>query len=107
VRYQAVCFRQNISNIHGPAIHSVTVASYAADFVQFDPFTNLAVSNAQDLHNHPELKRKIYSAYSEGEEGELSIALPKEVHLRQNVGSRAGSVVRESAWHWIPYVQYL
>jgi len=35
-----------------------------------------------DCHKHAELKRKLYSAISECDEGELSIAIPKEVSLR-------------------------
>lgn len=60
------------------------MSSYKADFVQHDPLSNLTISNAQDCHNHPELKRKLYSALAEGDEGELSIAIPKEVSLRQS-----------------------
>jgi transcription initiation factor TFIID subunit 2 len=60
----------------------VTVASHRAEFVQYDPIANLAISNPQDVHTHPELKRKLYSALAEGDEGELSIAIPKEVPLK-------------------------
>jgi transcription initiation factor TFIID subunit 2 len=38
----------------------------------------------QDCHRHPELKRKIYSALQESDEGELSIAIPTEVPLKQS-----------------------
>jgi len=44
--------------------------------------TNLSISNPQDCHTYPELKRKIYSALADGDEGELSIAIPKEVPIR-------------------------
>ncbi|KAG6333744.1 hypothetical protein ID866_5345, partial [Astraeus odoratus] len=64
-------------------IHSVTVASHQADFVHYDPLANVNISTPQDAHTYPELKRKIYSALAEGDEGELSIAIPKEVPLRQ------------------------
>ena len=60
----------------------MTVASHRAEFVQYDPLANLTVSNSQDVHTHPELKRKLYSALAEGDEGELSIAIPKEVPLK-------------------------
>ena len=60
----------------------MTVASHRAEFVQYDPLANLTVSTPQDVHTHPELKRKIYSALAEGDEGELSIAIPKEVPLK-------------------------
>jgi transcription initiation factor TFIID subunit 2 len=40
-------------------------------------------SEAHDCHKHPELKRKVYSALQESDEGDLSIAIPKEVPLRQ------------------------
>lgn len=65
------------------AIHSVTVASHKADFVYNDPLANISISTPQDCHTYPELKRKIYSALAEGDEGELSISIPKEVSLRQ------------------------
>ncbi|KAL4070551.1 hypothetical protein J3A83DRAFT_4244024 [Scleroderma citrinum] len=64
-------------------IHSVMVASHQADFVHNDPLANISISTPQDCHTYPELKRKIYSALAEGDEGELSIAIPKEVSLRQ------------------------
>jgi transcription initiation factor TFIID subunit 2 len=44
-------------------------------------------SEAYDCHRHPELKRKVYSALQESDEGELSIVIPKEVALRQTIGS--------------------
>ncbi|KAG2155663.1 TATA-binding protein associated factor Taf2 [Suillus clintonianus] len=64
-------------------IHSISVASHPADFVHHDPLAQINISNPQDCHTYPELKRKIYSALAEGDEGELSIAIPKEVSLRQ------------------------
>ncbi|EMD32531.1 hypothetical protein CERSUDRAFT_118583 [Gelatoporia subvermispora B] len=77
-------------------IHSVTVSSHPAEFVHNDPLSNLNISNAQDCHTHPELKRKLYSALAEGDEGELSIAIPKEVSLRQS-GHAATGIVSEAA----------
>ena len=78
------------------AIHEVFVSSHKADFVQHDPLSSLNISNPQDCHNHPELKRKLYSALAEGDEGELSIAIPKEVSLRQSGhGHFATSVASE------------
>ncbi|KAI0652328.1 hypothetical protein C8Q79DRAFT_937038 [Trametes meyenii] len=69
-------------------IHSVTVGPFQADFVHHDPFAHLSVTNAQDVHNHPELKRRVYSALAEGDEGELSISIPREVAVTPS-GSRA------------------
>ncbi|TFY68605.1 hypothetical protein EVJ58_g911 [Rhodofomes roseus] len=77
-------------------IHSVTVASHPADFVYHDPLTNLNISNPQDVHVHPELKRKVYSALAEGDEGELSIAIPREVSFRQS-GHIAAGIMSEAA----------
>ena len=76
------------------AIHSVTVSNHRADFIHYDPLTNLSVSDPKDLHTHPELRRKVYSALADGDEGELSIAIPKEVSLKQS-GSTTGVVVSE------------
>ncbi|KAI9511720.1 hypothetical protein F5148DRAFT_1168299 [Russula earlei] len=77
-------------------IHSVTVASHRAEFVHYDPLANLAISNPQDVHTHPELKRKLYSALAEGDEGELSIAIPKEVPLKVS-GSFHASIAASDA----------
>ncbi|KAJ3895800.1 hypothetical protein GG344DRAFT_72802 [Lentinula edodes] len=64
-------------------VHSVHVGAYAAEFVHNDPFVNLVNGISEpDCHRHPELKRKLYSALQEGDEGELSIAIPKEVSLK-------------------------
>lgn len=74
-------------------IQSVTVAGHPADFAHLDPLTNISMggqSEAQDCHRHPELKRKIYSALQESDEGELSIAIPPEVSLKQSSHSSFG-----------------
>ncbi|KXN88910.1 Transcription initiation factor TFIID subunit 2, partial [Leucoagaricus sp. SymC.cos] len=67
-------------------IHSVTVGGHQADFVHHDALANISMGSsneAHDCHRHPELKRKIYSALQESDEGELSVAIPKEVSLKQ------------------------
>jgi transcription initiation factor TFIID subunit 2 len=46
-------------------------------------------AEVQDCHRHPELKRKIYSAMQESDEGELSIAIPTEVSLKHSGHSSA------------------
>jgi hypothetical protein len=85
-------------NPRPPAIHSVTVGSHAADFTHHDPLSNINVSSAEDCHYHPELKRKLYSALAEGDEGELSIAIPKEVQLKHSGHSAVGPF-SESEFH--------
>ena len=79
------------------AIQSVTVASHHAEFVHNDPLANISVSNPQDCHTYPELKRKLYSALAEGDEGELSIAIPKEVSLKQSGHAAAGTIHSEGS----------
>ena len=75
--------RDSLTNkLLSAVIQSVTVASYPAEFVHCDPVANLNVSNPSDCHRFSELKRKLYSALAEGDEGELSIAIPKEVPIR-------------------------
>lgn len=67
-------------------IHNVTVAGHQADFTHHDPLSNITIgapNEATDCHRHPELKRKIYSALQEGDEGELGITIPREVPLKQ------------------------
>jgi len=73
----------------------VTVASHRAEFVQYDPLENLAISSPQDVHTHPELKRKLYSALAEADEGELSIAIPKDVPLKASGNFHAGITASE------------
>ncbi|KAJ3830293.1 hypothetical protein F5880DRAFT_1516515 [Lentinula raphanica] len=64
-------------------VHSVHVGTHVAEFTHMDPFVNLLNGVSEpDCHRHPELKRKLYSALQEGDEGELSIAIPKEVSLK-------------------------
>lgn len=58
-----------------------------------------ATNEAQDCHRHPELKRKLYAALQEGDEGELAIAIPKEVALKQSGHLPTGVVFSESEWH--------
>ena len=75
------------------AIHKVEVAGHPADFTHHDPLTNITMggqAEAQDCHRHPELKRKIYSALQESDEGELSISIPPEVPLKQSSHSFSG-----------------
>ncbi|KAF8910047.1 TATA-binding protein associated factor Taf2 [Gymnopilus junonius] len=47
-------------------------------------------NESQDCHRHPELKRKIYSALQESDEGELSIAIPAEVAVKPSGHSSSG-----------------
>ena len=78
-------------------IHGVTVGSFPADFVHQDPFAHLSVSNPQDVHNHPELKRRVYSALAEGDEGELSISIPREVAVTPSGHRAQTGIVSEGA----------
>ena len=81
------------------AIHTVTVAGHEADFTHHDPLSNITIggpNEAPDCHRHPELKRKIYSALQEGDEGELAIAIPREVPLKQSGHLLSGPVSSES-----------
>lgn len=75
----------------------MTVAAHQAEFVHSDPLANINVSNSADCHTYPELKRKLYSALAEGDEGELSIAMPKEVSLKQSGHAAFGTVQSEGS----------
>ncbi|KAJ7086593.1 hypothetical protein C8R43DRAFT_939447 [Mycena crocata] len=87
-------------NLHSRqcTIQTVTVASHQAEFTHHDPLAHIAVgapNEPLDCHRHPELKRKVYSALQESDEGELSIAIPLEVALKysgQSVNPIAGEV---------------
>lgn len=66
------------------------MGGHQADFVQHDAVANINMggsNEAHDCHRHPELKRKVYSALQESDEGELSIAIPREVPLRPTKSS--------------------
>lgn len=95
-----VPYSENLKTIHLHSrqcyIHSVTVASQPADFIHHDPLSSLNISNP-DCHNHPELKRRVYSALQEGDEGELSIALPAGIKIGEGKSNSSlnGGVVSE------------
>ncbi|KAJ2935753.1 hypothetical protein H1R20_g1340, partial [Candolleomyces eurysporus] len=57
---------------------------------------------APDCHKHAELKRRLYSAMQECDEGELSIALPRELPVRT---SGASSVVNGIVYEATPEPQ--
>lgn len=81
----------------------MTVASEPADFVHNDPLSNLHISKPQDCHTHPELKRQVYSALAEGDEGELSIGIPKDVIIRQIGHATNGGIASEGeCYEWPP-----
>lgn len=64
-------------------VSAVQVGGYPVqDWAYHDPLTSVYTSDITDCHKHPELKRKLYSAYSEAEEGELAIPLPRQVSVR-------------------------
>jgi hypothetical protein len=45
----------------------------AVAFAHVDPLANLGLTSPEDVHTFPEVKRKAFSAYTEGEGGELAI----------------------------------
>lgn len=80
------------------AIQAVTVGGHPAEFTIHDPLSNITmggVGEAPDCHKHAELKRKLYSAMQECDEGELSIALPKELPVRTSGASSSNGMVYE------------
>ncbi|KAJ6520284.1 hypothetical protein C8R45DRAFT_55863 [Mycena sanguinolenta] len=89
-------------NLHSRqcTIQTVTVANLPAEFTHHDPLANLTVGGPQneplDCHRHPELKRKLYSALQESDEGELSIAIPLEVALKHS-GHSVNAIVNDVA----------
>ncbi|KAF8899169.1 hypothetical protein BD779DRAFT_64933 [Infundibulicybe gibba] len=81
-------------------IHTITVAGHQADFTHHDPLAHIGMgtsNDAQDCHRHPELKRKIYSALQESDEGELTIAIPREAYPKQSGQPIVGSIASEAA----------
>lgn len=51
-----------------------------------------------DCHKHAELKRKLYSAMQECDEGELSIAIPTESAVRVSTQAASNGTFSGSAW---------
>ncbi|KAF8640825.1 hypothetical protein AX17_000474 [Amanita inopinata Kibby_2008] len=81
-------------------IHSITVAGHPAEFTHYDSLAHISIdphTEAKDCHRHSELKRKTYSALQECDEGELSIAIPKEVALKQSGHHALGTTTSETA----------
>jgi transcription initiation factor TFIID subunit 2 len=80
------------------------VAGHQAEFVHHDALANISMGStneAHDCHRHPELKRKVYSALQESDEGELSVTIPREVSLKQtsnaSVVYNEGEMTRQSS----------
>lgn len=65
-------------------IESITVASHRAEFLHHDPLTSPMVGNGKDCHSYPEMKRRLFSALAECEDGELAIGIPGQVSLKQS-----------------------
>ena len=77
------------------------MAGHQADFSHNDPLSNITIgasNEAPDCHRHPELKRKIYSALQEGDEGELGITLPREVPFKHSGHIASEQVSSECEW---------
>ncbi|KAG9024969.1 hypothetical protein FS842_005369, partial [Serendipita sp. 407] len=62
-------------------ISSIKIDGHTAGFLHHDPLSNLTVSKPDEFNVYPELKRRLYSALSESDEGELSIAIPSQVPI--------------------------
>ncbi|KAF5374962.1 hypothetical protein D9758_000502 [Tetrapyrgos nigripes] len=81
-------YLQSVTTFRTPAaIHSVHFGSHEAEFVHHDSLCNIAVGQPNeppDCHKHPELKRKLYSALQEDDDGGLSISIPEEVPLKSS-----------------------
>lgn len=82
------------------AIQAVTVGGQPAEFTVHDPLTSITMGSAgepPDCHKHAELKRKLYSAMQECDEGELSIAIPKEQSVKLATQASTNGLSGESA----------
>jgi hypothetical protein len=85
------------------AIHSVSIGKQDVEFAHQDNVTELQLSGATetevwDCHRHLELRRKLYSALQEGDEGELAIAIPKEWVYQT---TSEGAVLRKSTFNFM------
>ncbi|KZS93535.1 hypothetical protein SISNIDRAFT_441399 [Sistotremastrum niveocremeum HHB9708] len=76
-------------------IETITVASYKAEFLHHDPIASLNLVNPSDFHSYPEYKRKLFSALAECDDGELAIAVPPQVSLKQADVSAIGVIHSE------------
>lgn len=71
-------------------ITSVQVGGYSVtDWVCHDPLSSLVSSDIADCHDHPEVKRRLYSAYAECDEGELAIPIPRQVSVKSSSSGRS------------------
>lgn len=57
----------------------MTCAGQPAEFSVVDHLSSVTLSNPKDVHQYPELKRKLFAAASDGNGGELSILIPFDV----------------------------
>ena len=81
------------------------MGGHPADFTHHDPLSSINMggpSEAADCHRHPELKRKVYSALQECDEGELSIAIPAEVSLKSSGHSSGFNYTNDGASYAFP-----
>ena len=65
-------------------ILAIKVNAHPTTFVHHDPLSNVTISKPEDgsaYSAYPELKRRLYSALAEGDEGELSLAIPQQVAI--------------------------
>ncbi|KEP50373.1 transcription initiation factor TFIID subunit 2 [Rhizoctonia solani 123E] len=76
IHLHARCDIHNVSVCVAPGSETVR-----AEFVHHDPTQSVTVSDPTDVHLHPELKRKLFAAGAEADEGELSIAIPPSFSL--------------------------
>ena len=72
-------------------VHSVFVSGKETDFILHDPLSNIGPSKPDDVHSFPEIKRKLFSALAEADEGELSISVPDDCLPFQVSGNSPGS----------------
>ncbi|THH09339.1 hypothetical protein EW145_g2091 [Phellinidium pouzarii] len=79
-------------------ISAVQVGGYnVQDWAYFDPVSNIVSSDITDCHRHPELKRKLYSAFAECDEGELAIPIPRQVSVKSSGHANGGGSRRDTA----------
>lgn len=77
-------------------VSAVQVGGYAVqDWAYHDPLSNISALDINDCHRHPELKRKLYSAYAESDEGELAIPMPRQISLKTTALSGEGIAASE------------
>ncbi|PWY99756.1 hypothetical protein BCV70DRAFT_162250 [Testicularia cyperi] len=85
-------------NCRQAVIQSISCSGHETDYSYTDYLTGVTISDTRDVHRYPELKRRLFTAASDGADGELSILVPPQIRIRsQRIGGGANGSGPENA----------